>query len=729
MNASACYAKGVKPFARVFFVLCLAVAMPLLPLSADAGNPCRLLVNRDNPGRIYEGIGALSAGASTRLLPDYPEPYRSQVLDYLFKPQYGASLDHLKVEIGGDVNSTCGTEPSHRRNRDEQPDFTRGYEWWLMREAKRRNPSITLDILQWGAPGWIGNGRFYSQDNADFVAEFIRGADSVHGLKIDYAGIWNETPYDTEYIKTLASTFRRKGIATKIVAADEVCAWSVADRMREDAELMDAVDVIGTHYPPQGSTKNALMTGKPLWASEEGATMPDRWEAAKHLIRRFNRGYTEGKIVRQVVWSVVGAYYDLLPVPESGLLNARTPWSGAYELKPALWTVAHYTQFARPGWIYCESASRYDASEQISYVTLYDPQGDDFSVVLETVDAETPRQLELEIGRGLADKVLYVWRTNRTASFEQIATLHPADGRVSFEAQPGSIYTLTTTTGQRKGDETLQRAAARPFPFPYRDDFEDSEPQHQPRYLSDQSGVFEVVELSGRGNVLKQAIPQRGIEWLYHVNPDPHTLVGDRAWRDYAIRVDVLLPDHTASALVMGRVGAMYQHTRTLPNGYWLRFHADGRWELGKTEASLLNGHLDFKNDWPELYARFTDRDQCLHLSYDELQALPEGRKEKLRKLFDRMAEESDPENLFLEALIFGMYDLRRDGTLARGQVSVQPGGWISLELRFSGDRIEALADGKRLVELHDNSFAAGMAGIGCSYDPVCFDNLMISPL
>ena len=97
-----------------------------------------------------------------------------------------------------------------------------------------------------------------------------------------------------------------------------------------------------------------------------------------------------------------------------------------------------------------------------------------------------------------------------------------------------------------------------------------------------------------------------------------------------------------------------------------------------------------------------------------------------LRKVFDRMAAESDPDHLFLEALIFGMYDLRRDGTLACGQTAVHPGRWFTLELRFSGDRIEARIDGRRLVRLRDASFTAGMAGIGCSYDPVCFDNLTI---
>src|SRR6516165_4213484 len=127
-------------------------------------------------GRTFEGIGALSAGASSKLLIDYPEPQRSQILDLLFKPGYGASLQHLKVEIGGDVNSTCGTEPAFAHIREEmaKPDFKRGYERWLGEEARKRSSAIIPDALQWGAPGWIGGGKFYSQDNADFVAAFHR---------------------------------------------------------------------------------------------------------------------------------------------------------------------------------------------------------------------------------------------------------------------------------------------------------------------------------------------------------------------------------------------------------------------------------------------------------------------------------------------------------------------------------------------------------------------------
>jgi hypothetical protein len=39
-------------------------------------------------------------------LTGYPKEQLSQILDYLFKPNFGASLHILKVEIGGDAQST-----------------------------------------------------------------------------------------------------------------------------------------------------------------------------------------------------------------------------------------------------------------------------------------------------------------------------------------------------------------------------------------------------------------------------------------------------------------------------------------------------------------------------------------------------------------------------------------------------------------------------------------------
>jgi len=55
-------------------------AFPPLPLDGAAAH------------HVYDGIGGLSAGASSRLLIDYPEPQRSDILDLLFLPNHGASL-------------------------------------------------------------------------------------------------------------------------------------------------------------------------------------------------------------------------------------------------------------------------------------------------------------------------------------------------------------------------------------------------------------------------------------------------------------------------------------------------------------------------------------------------------------------------------------------------------------------------------------------------------------
>src|SRR5258708_39867006 len=78
-----------------------------------------VVLDGSSKGAVFEGIAALSAGASSRLLADYREPYRSQILVFLFTPGHGAALPHLNVEIGGDVNSTDDSQPRDVRTPDD----------------------------------------------------------------------------------------------------------------------------------------------------------------------------------------------------------------------------------------------------------------------------------------------------------------------------------------------------------------------------------------------------------------------------------------------------------------------------------------------------------------------------------------------------------------------------------------------------------------------------------
>ena len=84
-------------FVKCVLVLLLQVAWTAAVYSV-AASP--ILIDGNHLGSTFDGVGGLSAGASSRLLFDYSEPQRSEILDFLWKPNYGAALQICKVEIG-----------------------------------------------------------------------------------------------------------------------------------------------------------------------------------------------------------------------------------------------------------------------------------------------------------------------------------------------------------------------------------------------------------------------------------------------------------------------------------------------------------------------------------------------------------------------------------------------------------------------------------------------------
>ena len=161
------------PLLAVLILVMGFLAGVTLTPPAHAAVSTSITVDGSGSGRVFDGVGAISGGGgNSRLLADYPEPQRSRLLDYLFKPSYGAALQSLKIEVGGDTNSTDGAEASHEHTRGAV-DCGQGYEWWLAEQAKARNPNIKLYGLAWGAPGWIGGGNFWSQDMVDYLMSWL----------------------------------------------------------------------------------------------------------------------------------------------------------------------------------------------------------------------------------------------------------------------------------------------------------------------------------------------------------------------------------------------------------------------------------------------------------------------------------------------------------------------------------------------------------------------------
>jgi hypothetical protein len=122
------------------------------------------VLNASAPGRKVYGIGGLAAIGGARLIYEYAEPVRSQILDLLFSPTGGTAMQILKTEIEGDMDSSYGSGPSFQHSRGEATSFRRGiYLPFLLGEAKKRNPDIGTYSLAWGTPGWVGNGSYLSQ--------------------------------------------------------------------------------------------------------------------------------------------------------------------------------------------------------------------------------------------------------------------------------------------------------------------------------------------------------------------------------------------------------------------------------------------------------------------------------------------------------------------------------------------------------------------------------------
>jgi len=588
--------------------------------------------------RNLDGIGGLSGGGATSvLLPYYPEPQKSQILDYLFKPNFGASLHILKVEIGGDAQSTDGAESSHMHSYDDE-DYNRGYEWFLMVEAKKRNPDIKLYGLSWAWPQWVScnpgtlsnctnNPWSHPQQSADYTVKWVAGAKANYNLTIDYIGSWNERSYDITYLKTLRSALDAAGFtSTAIVAPD--AGWNIAGDILKDAVLAKAVHAIGAHYPGMQSSADAKTTGKPLWASEDDSTYNNDVGAACWG-RVINRNYVNGQMTGSINWNLIAAYTKGTNWYRAGIMNAMQPWSGNYGSSvagggftagPMVWTTAHTTQFSQPGWTYLKVGSGSGTGSGPlkgggSYVTLRNYATQDFSIIVEKFSkprsscvrpalpaySTTPEVATFQLAGDLKSvSSLHLWYTHfaylpgdKTEEFVYMGTVPVVGGTVSLNVTVDSMYTLTTIATGNKGTFDVPPPPVN-FPAVWKDDFESCPLSSEGALFADQNGIFECVKAAdaAHGIVMEQKIPLKPITWGGDIRP--HSLVGHRDTANASITIDGFVAAAGASVLL----GAHMQGTDNSAGLIWST-DTTGTWwvhtsinAVGTASQAILTGKL-----------------------------------------------------------------------------------------------------------------------------------------
>jgi len=668
----------------------IVTAAVLLSCSLLAVGPARsasvpvtsITVNGDGGARVYGGVGAvLGGGGTARYLEDYPPAQRAQILDYLFKPGYGASLQLLKLEIGGDGNSTDGAEPSVEHT-DGHINCSAGYEFAIARQAVALNPRLKLYGLQWGAPGWVGwHGSLFTSADIRYLLDWL-GCARQQGLTISYLGGWDEADhgghawwYDSLRTALDAGGYRR----VQIVAADGIGRYSWLYPADRDIAILGAHNNCG--YPTAvagtqttcGTTSAALESGKPLWGSELGGidagVQPGCTPCAPAVDRAFTREYIDARVTGILTWPAIESMPAVVLRDEDrGLLTADQPWSGSYDVNAMTWAIAQITQFAWPakatnpgGWLYIDSASGYLQGNRGdgSYVTLLRSTRNVWSTIIETTGGVTGAQrvsFTVTGGQALASKTVHVWSSNFNSGtgpgqwFVRGPDITPVNGRFTLTVEPGYVYSLTTTSGQGKGTAVSPPAAG--LPLPYRNNL--SAGDDEPHLLAAEDGSFELAPCSapdGATTCTEQTARGKPVLWVNTSHRHPYAIIGSD-WNNYVVSADVMIP-RSGSAGLIGRYDAVSPGQGTY-DGYVFDVNTDGNFTLGLSNG----GTADSTNG--------------------------------------------------------GVRQVTPASTtvLAAGHVAFASREWHSLSLSLSGSTIQAGVDGRQVASVASSAFSSGLPGI-----------------
>jgi Glycosyl hydrolase family 59 len=391
------------------------------PAAHPAGNPVEITVDGrdvrgDNVhGLTYKGLGLLSCNSTSNLLMDYkaehPDRYW-QLIGVLFGGK-NPLINHVKVEMGSDTNTSTGSDPATMRTSGELADASRSPGFQLAADAKTVNPRLKVSILRWVMPEWVqkewdkGTG---TDEMYKWYKETILDVFEKYGYMVDYVDPdTNETRNpDVAFIK-----WYRKAVTTdtdfssprysipagrqekaakayhhiKIIASDENNTHNIGPALLSDEELFGAVDAVGYHYNTDDRLEGAadsdtylpytkLATGenkydadKEVWYSEgtgsfgyteyrlnnndgpNGAsTGIGGVQSALDLANRSVKSYANSKRTHYIFQPAIGSFYEGAQYSHKELVSARDPWSGYLHYDAALYVMQHFTQFAKTGW-------------------------------------------------------------------------------------------------------------------------------------------------------------------------------------------------------------------------------------------------------------------------------------------------------------------------------------------------------------------------------------------
>ena len=374
-----------RPLPRLLLPrLLLVLLLTLLSRPSDGA----YFVTDSLAGPAWDGVGASFTGASARLLVDYAEPWRSQILDALFAPSgapsttdtfKGAAFQLLRLEIGADANTDgAGGGPAHMRSAAEAPTAARGWAWWLAREAFARNPDVKVVLVPIAWPAYLNGGNASATDPfadpaaaAAHVAAYVPLFEAQSGAPVAAVGLWasplanvSALPGIVAYAIALRAALDAAGLArVRLLCADAAPGWDCLAAVDPanaayNGPLAAAVGIVGNAGRPPRVIAASLPAATPVWVTSaysaytkapQMSIADGALAATNEVIETIVNGSLGGSArlpsAFLLPFGATGTPYAFGPNWLFGAVIASQPANGGWYPSPVAWAVAAITQF------------------------------------------------------------------------------------------------------------------------------------------------------------------------------------------------------------------------------------------------------------------------------------------------------------------------------------------------------------------------------------------------
>lgn len=346
-----------------------------------------LWVNPEVQYQTIDGFGA-SIAFVTKEVFVMKEPYRTQVLDLLFK-DLGTTILRFKTDVNTEsMNDNADPFVTDWNNLHFNKDAAQVF---VTKQAIARGIK-TIISSTWSPPAWMkDNGMLQDgghvkpecyEEYAEWAAAYIKGYKEKHGINIDVFSITNEpdlaTTYDSllvtpdEYVslaKAIRNRFKKEGITTKLAGPETMgtvrAVQGFAPKLLAEPR---SLDIMGVHTYAENDLPTLAKIGQqyqiPLWVTEWSKLRKDKEKGIDEsltLASHIHEALAIGNVNAFLYW---GYWWD--EVTPQGLIIA-SGLDSYYETTKRYYMFKQFSKFIRPGMVRIDAGSDFPTLKVSAY--------------------------------------------------------------------------------------------------------------------------------------------------------------------------------------------------------------------------------------------------------------------------------------------------------------------------------------------------------------------------